>query len=197
MSKQIADLMLEIKQLKAEIKALAIENQKLKQQLQTQKDQEIQKLKTQINKNSTNSSKPPSTNNPYKKIIHNNREKTDKNKGAQPKHKGTTLTIPKNLNELVKEGKAKHQIVDKTNDTEKYITKWTIDIETTTVYTEYRLPHPNTPTISYGNNIKALTVLLTNNGLIAEGRLSDFFSDISYKLIQNSRVFTSHNVFVS
>ena len=46
-----------------------------------------------------------------------------------------------------------------------------------------RLPYPNTPTISYGENIKALTVLLTNNGLIAEGRLSDFFHDISNQLI--------------
>jgi len=51
------------------------------------------------------------------------------------------------------------------------------------VYTEYRLPHPNIPTISYGKNIKALTVLLSNNGLIAEGRLCDFFYDISNELI--------------
>jgi len=152
----------------------------------TQKDQEILHLKTQLNKNSTNSSKPPSTNNPYKKTIHNNREKTNRKTGAQPGHKGTTLTIPKNLDELVKEGKAKHNIVDQTNGTEKYITKWTVDLEITIVYTEYRLPYPNTPTISYGNNIKALTVLLTNNGLIAEDRLSDFFYDISNQQITMS-----------
>jgi hypothetical protein len=60
------------------------------QQLQTQQhhinqlqEQEILRLKTQINKNSTNSSKPPSTNNSFKKIIHNNREKTGRQTGAQ------------------------------------------------------------------------------------------------------------------
>jgi len=150
----------------------------------TQKDIEILHLKTQLNKTSTNSSKPPSTNNQYKKtIIHNNREKTGKKPGAQKGHKGKTLTIPKNLDQLVKEGKAKKHTIDQTNGATKYISKWTIDIEILTVYTEYRLPLPNAPTISYGENIKALTVLLSNNGLIAEERLSDFFYDISNGLV--------------
>ena len=166
--------------------------QQLQTQLQQQhhinqlQKQEIHRLKTQLNKNSTNSQKPPSTNNSFKKIIHNNREKTDRKTGAQKGHQGKTLTIPKNLNDLVKEGKAKKQVIDLTNGTQKYVSKWTVDIEIITLYTEYRLPFPNTPTISYGNDFKALSVLLSNNGLIAENRLSDFFHDITNGLVAPS-----------
>ena len=213
MSKQIKDLILEIQQLKTENKALTTENQKIKQKLQvlennidqkiaqtikqatqplieqinqlenqnTQKNNEILRLKTQLNKNSTNSSNPPSTN--KRRIIHNNREKTNRKPGGQPGHKGTTLTIPKNLDELVKEGKAQKRTVDLTGGAKKYISKWQIDIETTVVYTQYRYPTTEIPQVYYGENIKALTVLLTNHGLITENRLCDIFRDISYGLI--------------
>jgi len=104
-------------------------------------------LKTQINKNSQNSHKPPSTNTPNHKktLIQNNREKTNKKPGGQKGHKGNTLTIPKNLDQLVKEGKAKKHTIDQTNGAPKYVSKWTIDLEIITVYTEYRLPYPTHP----------------------------------------------------
>ena len=52
---------------------------------------EIEKLKNNNKKDSSNSSKPSSTNG-FKKVVTNNREKSSKKKGAQPNHKGTTLT---------------------------------------------------------------------------------------------------------
>ena len=50
----------------------------------------VQDLEKQIGKTSANSSKPPSTNG-YKKVVQNNREKTDKKSGGQPNHKGNYL----------------------------------------------------------------------------------------------------------
>ena len=54
---------------------------------------EIERLKNNNNKDSSNSSKPSSTNG-YKKVI-NNRIKTNRKKGGQLNHKGTTLTNEK------------------------------------------------------------------------------------------------------
>ena len=54
-----------------------------------EKDKEILRLKSQIDKDSSNSSKPPGSNG-YKKIL-NNREKSEKKQGGQPGHKGFRL----------------------------------------------------------------------------------------------------------
>ena len=55
---------------------------------------EIERLKNNNDKDSTNSSKPSSTNG-YKKVITNNREKSGKAPGGQYGHKGETLTKEK------------------------------------------------------------------------------------------------------
>ena len=141
------------------------------------KDAEISRLKAQLNKNSSNSSKPPGTDG-FKKIV-NSREKSGKTVGGQPGHKGTTLTLPSNMEDLLKEGKAKKELVDYTNGSGKYVSKWKIDLETMVVYTEYRYPEGEVPCVYYGENIKALSVLLSNDGLIAHNRLSDFISDVT------------------
>lgn len=52
---------------------------------------EIERLKNNNNKDSSNSSKPSSTNG-YKKVITNNRNKSTKKQSGQPGHEGKTLT---------------------------------------------------------------------------------------------------------
>ena len=52
----------------------------------------IIELENQLNKNSTNSHKPSSTD-VFRKPIQNNREKSNNKQGAQPGHSGTTLTM--------------------------------------------------------------------------------------------------------
>ena len=145
------------------------------------KDTEISRLKAQIDKDSSNSSKPPGGDG-FKKIL-NSREKSDKKVGGQFGHKGSTLTVPKNLDELVREGKAQKRVVDLTGGSQKYTVKWKIDLETVVVYTEYRCPSSEMPCVFYGENLKALSVLLSNNGLIAEKRLSEFFGSVTNGLI--------------
>jgi len=158
MCEQHDALKLENTQLKKENKALLAENKEILQKLKTleekiqtdldRRDIEILRLKTQLNKNSTNSSNPPSTD--KRKTIHNSREKTNRKTGGQTGHKGHTLTIPKNLDQLVKEGKAQKHTIDLTNGATKYISQWKVDLETTVVYTEYRLPTTEHPKIYYG-----------------------------------------------
>ena len=55
------------------------ENKKLKAQLEEKEDY-IAKIRGQLGKNSSNSSKPSSTDG-FKKIIHNSREKTERSQG--------------------------------------------------------------------------------------------------------------------
>jgi len=142
------------------------------------KDEEITRLKAQINKDSSNSSKPPSSNG-FKKIA-NNREVSGKKRGGQVGHKGTNLVVPKNLEELVREEKAEHKIVDMTNGAAEYVSKWEIDIKTKVIYTEYRCPITETATISYGNDVKTYCAILMNEGFMSLDKMSSFLGEITY-----------------
>lgn len=147
----------------------------------TKRDEEILRLKAQINKDSTNSSKPPSSNG-FKRIA-NNREKSGKKQGGQKGHKGTTIKIPNNLEELVKNGKAEHHIINKVAEGEAYVSDWLIDVKIVTVYREIRRAIGRPPKIEYGNKIKGLSVYLSVVGLIAVKRIGEFFHDISGGLL--------------
>ena len=58
---------------------------------------EIERLKNNNDKNSSNSGKPTSKDG-FKKIIHNSREKSSKKPGGQNGHKGCTADVSKKLN---------------------------------------------------------------------------------------------------
>jgi transposase len=147
-----------------------------------EKDKEILRLKAQIGKNSSK----PSSSNGFKKIP-NNREKSEKKHGGQPGHKGCRLDIPKNLDELVKEGKAEHIILSDVADGEAYVSDWTVDVKTIIVYTEHRRSPGKPPEIEYGLQLKAQAVYLSMVGLIAYKRLSQFFCETSNNLLKVSK----------
>jgi len=144
---------------------------------------EVLRLKSIIAKDSENSSKPPSTNG-FKKIL-NSREKSLLKSGGQKGHKGHKLELPDNLNELIKKGLAEKRLVDHTGGNSEYISRYEIDIDIKAIYTEYRfpvgtiLPNKFCNNISYGNNLKALIVLLANEGVIAGKRLQTILNDIT------------------
>ena len=152
---------------------------------------EIHRLNAIINKDSTNSSKPPRTDG--FKAIQNNREKGARKRGGQPGHVGHSLKIPENLDRLIEEGKAVKRLVDYTNGAEVFISKWVVDVEIKTVYTEIRyptdvlLPPELSPEVVYGNGIKALAVLLEQEGVVAIKRISGLFSTITGGLVAPSK----------
>jgi len=151
---------------------------------------EIERLKAIINKDSSNSSKPPSTDG--FKTIPNLREKSDKPSGGQKGHGGHRLLLPENIEELEKEGFVEKRIEDHTNGEEEYISKYKIDVETKVIITEYRyakdakLPEDLHNEVSYGNKLKATVINLTNEGIIAQRRLSGIISEMTHGIINLS-----------
>ena len=78
------------------------------------KDREILRLKSHLDKNSGNSSKPPSSDG-LKKTVLNSREPSFRRRGGQHGHKGHGIKLPENLDALVKQGRAKKAMVDHYN----------------------------------------------------------------------------------
>jgi hypothetical protein len=146
--------------------------------------QEILRLLAARDKDSGNSSKPPSSNGLRK--IPNSREPSDRKTGGQRGHKGHTLNIPRNLDELEAAGKAKHIIIDETNGSNAYISDWEIDIQILPIYTERRRRADSPQTIRYGSSVKALCVYLQNVGLMSLERMSEFIKTMSNGLLNVS-----------
>lgn len=63
-------------------------------------EKRVTELESQLNKNSNNSSKPPSSDG-LRKAIKNNREKSNRKQGGQPGHKGSSLSIVENPDEII------------------------------------------------------------------------------------------------
>ncbi len=150
-----------------------------------EKDKEILRLKGQLRKDSSNSSKPTSSNG-FKKVP-NNREKSGRKQGGQAGHKGTKLHIPENLEELVEQGVAEHNIITDVADGEAYVSDWTVDVKVKVVYTEHRRKPGKLPKIEYGPQVKTLAVYLSMEGLIALKRLSQFFEEVTRGLVVASK----------
>jgi hypothetical protein len=154
------------------------------------KDKEILRLKSQQEKNSGNSSKPPSSNG--MKPVANSREPSIRRQGGQKGHKGKGIKLPENLDELIKQGRAKKMMVDHTGGAEHYKSVWTVDIEVVTTYTEHRYPIAAgevapLPRVVYGDTLKTLTIVLSMEGIVALQRLSDFFREVTGGLVSPCR----------
>jgi hypothetical protein len=151
---------------------------------------EILRLKAIINKDSNNSSKPPSSNG-FKKIP-NTREQSGRPRGAPKGHPGHRLALPDNFDELVKNGAISKRLVDHTGGADKYVSRYVIDIEMRTMVTEYRfavdakLPEHLYNEVTYGDGIKAVAVLLLNEGMIAEERLSGILCGLTSGIVKIS-----------
>jgi hypothetical protein len=154
------------------------------------KDKEILRLKSQIEKNSGNSSKPPSSDG--LRPVPNSREHSERRQGGQKGHKGCGIKLPENLDELVKEGRARRAMVDHTGGAERYRSVWIVDVEVVTTYTEHRYPlaadeAPPPPRVVYGETLKALTIVLSMEGIVALQRISDFFTEVTGGLVSPCR----------
>ena len=156
------------------------------------KDAEIDRLRVVINKDSGNSSKPPSSDG-FKKIP-NLREPSGRKSGGQKGHAGHRLALPSELDRLVTEGKIDYRQADNGDQDEgkEPILRWVIDLETKVVVTEYQyastsqIPESQRNEVSYGQGIKALAVHLTMEEMVSMERLAQFIEDISGGIIRPS-----------
>jgi len=149
---------------------------------------EIARLEAIIKKDSTNSSKPPSTNNRFNPII-NSREKSGRPQGGQKGHSGHRLGLPENIDELEKKGIVERRTIDHTDGSSEYVSRFVIDVEVKVIITEHRyaqnaeIPENLNNEVSYGDNLKATSVLLLNEGIIAEKRMSDIIGGLTQGVI--------------
>ncbi len=174
----------EIDTLKKEIKILKEENICLKE--------ENQKLKDILNKNSNNSSKPPSTDG-FKKEIHNSRIKSEKKPGGQYGHKGKIPMLYKNPTEIVEHKEERCECGSLVRYEKDYKAKQHIDIKIELIITEHRIftgvcsccrkkvinKSPIMDILTYGENLKALTAMLSNEGMVSVNRIKTMLTEIT------------------
>ncbi len=178
-----------IKELNATVKSLNELVDNLRKIIE-EKDQEILRLKSKNDKDSSNSSKPSSTNG-FKKVITNRREKSNNKKGAQKFHKAHSLN--NKLEQFINSGNIKEEIIEinknEQNKNKRYIEKVVIDIEITKVIKKYRyypdihgkynIPKIHNQKVQYGSKIKAITIDLMNNLYNSSDGVKRFISDIT------------------
>lgn len=186
-----------IKELKAIIKSLT-ETIKKQNKIIEELENEILRLKSKNDKDSSNSSKPSSTNG-YKKVITNRREKSNKSKGGQKNHKPHSLN--NKLEQFINSGNIEEEIIEinknENNKDKRYVEKVVIDIKVTKVIKRYRyymcedgkyhIPKIHNQYVQYGNNIKSIALDLMINLPNSTDGIVEFISDISNKGITLSK----------
>lgn len=179
----------EVNELNNKIKILENENEKLRN--------ENDRLKKIVNNDSDNSSTPPSNDiKPNRKVIVNNREKTNKKVGGQKGHKGYTLS-KKDIEEKINKKEYQHEIINIGNkNTKEYVSKYIIDIQVDVIAKEYRffkdkkgkynIPKEFQSDVQYGSEIKTLCAVLNTEGIVAIDRLTDFVEAITHNKMKIS-----------
>lgn len=149
----------------------------------------IEELRTKLRKNSSNSSKPSSTDSIYTKKIHKSIEKREKKtNGGQPNHKGVTFS-KEDIEKLKEDKEVEYTVIEKGNTRSgKYKSKYIVDIKTIVTVTEYRyyeeegkynIPKEMEADVQYGANIKGLMVYLSTEMMSPLNKISRYFKDIS------------------
>jgi len=173
----------EIACLKTEIEGLRKENTALRA--------ENQKLKAIINKDSSNSSKPPSSDG-FKKI-YNSREKTGRKPGGQTGHPGKVPVLMENPATIIECKSGKCGCGGPVVYSGKYQAKQIVELEIRANVTEYRSytgicgncnaivknDMPLKDTITYGETVKAFVCMLCSEGLVSINRIKTMLFEIT------------------
>lgn len=160
---------------------------------------EIERLKAIINKDSSNSSKPSSTNG-FKKVITNRREKSNKPVGKQKGDKSTNLSEEK-VQKLISSGNVEKTVIEvnknESNKNKAFKSIRVIDLKIVKQIKEYRyypdengrynIPEYHNRPIQYGNNLKAICCILMNEVYNSTDGTSKFISDITNEGIEVSK----------
>lgn len=150
-------------------------------------------------KDSSNSSKPSSTNG-FKKVITNRREKSSKKQGGQTGHVGAFLSDPM-LKENINLDNVETEIIEinktEENKNKKVIIRKVIDIEVKTKITiykyypdnngKYNIKKEHNSPIQYGSNIKAMAINLMISANNSTDAVVEFFSSITNGVIKLSK----------
>jgi hypothetical protein len=149
--------------------------------LETEND----RLRKQLNNDSGNSSKPPSSDEkPNAPNRYNGRTKTGKSSGAQKGHKGKNLSRAA-IEEKISNGRMRRVVVNHGKPEGTYTSKYVIDLKIDAVAVEHRfygdtpVPSEFRPDVQYGNEIKATVATLAGHGLVASNRIVGMIASMS------------------
>jgi len=175
---------------KKEVEILKAENQRLSKENQALKG-EVQKLKDMINKNSGNSSKPPSLDGFVK--VENSREKSGKRPGGQPGHRGAIPKLFSNPTSIEDIKTEQCRCGGKIIYSGNYTAKQTVDIEIATSVIEYREHKgiceccrrhvrnhaPVNDIITYGSSLKSFSAMLSIEGMVSINRIQQMLRELT------------------
>lgn len=199
----------EVKELTSEVKSLRKENSSLREDVSSLKQKTVtleeentslkaensllhddnERMKRILANDSNNSSTPPSKDQPGKAPnTFNGRKTTKKKPGAQPGHKGSSLSKT-DVERKIREGIYGHRIEEIGNSNRAYITRYRLDLEIKPIATEIRIyadeegkfqvPNELKADVSYGAAIKAITAFLYSEGVVANDRICTFINSLS------------------
>ena len=178
-------------------------------------EEEVQKLKAQLAKDSHNSSKPPSSDGFKKKNKQKSlRKKSNKKPGGQKGHEGKTLNAvdhPDNINvhridrctncgESLEDIDAsindKRQVFDLPENIPLIVTEHQAEEKDCPRCGEHNkadFPADVTNKTQYGNQIKSIAVYVSNYALVPYGRLCELFEDIFHVSISPGTLVNINN----
>lgn len=154
---------------------------------------QIEELKNRLNKDSSNSHKPPSSDG-LKRKVHNNRKKSNKKQGAQKGHEGKTLLMTeapdkivnhkvegycpcgKNLKRVEVLNIQRRQVIDLAEKLSE-ITEHQIEVKQCACGLVHRGEEGQFVPMQYGNKVKGFAVYLNNYQYIPFNRQQELFSD--------------------
>jgi regulator of replication initiation timing/transposase-like protein len=174
---------METASLKTEITSLRTENTALKA--------ENQKLKAIINKDSSNSSKPPSSDG-FKKIC-NSREQTGRKPGGQTGHLGSIPILFGNPASIINHKRERCTCGGAVAYSDTYQAKQAVELEIKASVTEHRSytgvcgrcnatvknEMPLKDIITYGETVKAFVAMLSSEGLVSISRIKTMLFEIT------------------
>jgi len=137
---------------------------------------ENDRLRKQIDNDSSNSSNPPSGDKkPNAPNTYNGRTSSGRKSGGQKGHAGKHLSRAV-IEEKIAKGQMQHEIVDHGEPEGEYTSKYVIDLNVEAIAVEHRfygntsIPLEFRPDVQYGDEIKSVVVTLSGQGLIASNR---------------------------
>lgn len=189
---KLAETTEELRQTKEELSAAnaTIAEQKAKIQVLTDDNERMKRI---LNNDSNNSSLPPSSGGPGKPAnTYNSRTGTNKKPGAQTGHEGKNLSKAE-LEEKIKNGKITCCEVVIGTPSDKYITRYRVDLEVKTIATKYiiyadangkfQIPDEIRADVTYGPTILAFASLLYSEGVVANDRICNIINSISGNIL--------------
>ncbi len=148
-----------------------------------------ERMKRTLGNNSSNSSLPPSTDQPGKAPnTYNSRKPSGKKKGAQPGHPGKGLSKAE-VEKKIREGVLEHSIQEIGTPGRAYITRYRLDLKVRATAEEIRIyadengkfqvPDEYKADVSYGPGIRAIAAFLYSEGVVANDRICEFINSLS------------------